>query len=141
MALALLRVFIVSFILLNYASCDEPKCSKFSFEESLLEKMVRIEFEVEKFSKGLEEKYEEIDKIKTAAKEELQQLQHDRKMWNAEIERLKIDSIQTIKNQTGEHSCTYIINPLYTVGFFHTELRVGLAVYILKSPLRIYLWF
>ena len=106
MAFALLRIFVFAFILLNYANCDEPKCSKFSFEESLLEKMVRIEFEVEKFSKGLKEKYEEIDRIKTAAKEKLQQLRHDREVWKAEIERLKIESIQTIKNQTGEHSCT-----------------------------------
>ena len=115
MAHALLRIFVVSFILLNYANCDEPKCSKFSFEESLLEKMVRIEFEVEKFSKGLKEKYEEIDRIKTTAKEELQQLQHDREVWKAEIERLKIDSIETIKNKTGEHSCTCIVNTLYSV--------------------------
>ena len=133
MALALLRIFVVSFILLNYANCDEPKCSKFSFEESLLEKMVRIEFEVEKFSKGLKEKYDEIDRIKTTAKEELQQLQHDREVWKAEIERLKTDSIETIKNQTGEHSCTCIVNPLYSVGYSHTERTVGLAVYILNS--------
>ena len=133
MAFALLRIFVFAFILLNYANSDEPKCSKFSFEESLLEKMVRIEFEVEKFSKGLQEKYDEIDKIKTAAKEELQLLQHDREAWKAEIERLKIDSIETIKNKTGEYSCTYIINRLYSIVYSHTERTVGLAVYILNS--------
>ena len=90
--------------LLTISISDEPKCTKFSFEEQLLEKMVRIEFEVEKFSKSLKEKYDEIDALKIAAKAELRQLQIDREAWKAEIETLKTESIETIKKQTGKLS-------------------------------------
>ena len=79
---------------------DEPKCSKFSFEEHLLEKMVRMEFEVEKFSKSLKEKYNEIDELKNAVKAELRQLQNERDSWMAEMETLKTESIEAIKKQT-----------------------------------------
>ena len=95
--LILLQVFTISV-------SDEPKCSKFSFEEHLLEKMVRLEFEVEKFSKGLKEKFDEIDELKSAAKTELRQLRNDREAWKAEIETLetKTESIETIKNEIDE---------------------------------------
>ena len=98
--LILLHVFTISF-------SDEPMCSKFSFEEHLLEKMVRMEFEVERFSKSLKEKFDEIDELKSAAKAELMQLQQDREAWKAEIETLKTESIETIKKQT-KFSLVYI---------------------------------
>ena len=88
--------------LITTSVSDEPKCTKFSFEEQLLEKMVRIEFKVEKFSKGLKEKYDEIDTLKIAAKAELRQLQSDREAWTTEIETLKTETIDTIKKQTGK---------------------------------------
>ena len=103
MAFWLLRDFVLLHLLTTSVS-DEPKCSKFSFEEQLLEKMVRMEFEVEKFSKGLKEKYDEIDALKIAAKAELRQLQSDREAWKAEIETLKTETIDTIKKQTGKLS-------------------------------------
>ena len=87
--------------------CDEPKCSKFSFQEHLLEKMVRMEFEVEKFSKSLKERYDEIDELKSAAKAELRQLQADREAWKTEMETLKTASIEAIKKQTN-FSLVYI---------------------------------
>ena len=86
--------------LFQISVCDEPKCSKFSFEEHLLEKMVRMEFEVEKFSKSLKEKYNEIDELKNAVKAELRQLQNERDSWKAEMETLKTESIEAIKKQT-----------------------------------------
>ena len=87
--------------------CDEPKCSKFSFEEHLLEKMVRMEFEVGRFSKSIKERYDEIDEIKRAAKAELRQLQNDREARKKEIDTLKTESIETIKKQT-DFSLVYI---------------------------------
>ena len=98
--LILLQVFTISV-------SDEPKCSKFSFEEHLLEKMVRLEFEVEKFSKGLKEKFDEIVELKSAAKTELRQLRDDREAWKAEMETLRTESIETIKKQT-DFSLVYI---------------------------------
>ena len=59
--------------------------------------MVRMEFEVERFSKSLKEKYDETDDLKRAAKAALRQLQNDREAWEAEIETLKTESIETIK--------------------------------------------
>ena len=105
MAFGLLRDFIL-LLLFTISISDEPKCSKFSFEAQLLEKMVRMEFEVEKFSKGLKEKYDEIEALKSAAKAELSQLQNDREARKAEIETLKTESIETIKKQTGKQSFT-----------------------------------
>ena len=96
----MLHVFTISI-------CDEPKCSKFSFEEHLLEKMVRMEFEVERFSKSLKERYDEIDELKSTAKAELMQLQNDREARKKEIETLKTESIETIKKQT-DFSLVYI---------------------------------
>ena len=98
--LILLQVFTISV-------SDEPKCSKFSFEEHLLEKMVRLEFEVEKFSKGLKEKFDEIVELKSAAKTELRQLRDEREAWKAEMETLRTESIETIKKQT-DFSLVYI---------------------------------
>ena len=105
MAFWLLKDFIL-LLLLTTSVSDEPKCSKFSFEEQLLEKMVRMEFEVEKFSKILKEKYDEIDMLKIAAKAEFRQLQNDREAWKTEIETLKTETIETIKKQTGKQSFT-----------------------------------
>ena len=103
MAFCLLRNFVL-LLLFTISISDEPKCSQFSFQEQLLEKMVRIEFEVEKFSKSLKEKYDEIDTLKIAAKAELRQLQSDREAWTTEIETLKTETIETIKKQTGKQS-------------------------------------
>ena len=106
MAFLLLRSLIILQVFTISVS-DEPKCSKFSFQEHLLEKMVRMEFEVERFSKSLKEKYDEIDELKRAAKTELRKLQNDREAWRAEIETLKTESIETIKKQT-DFSLVYI---------------------------------
>ena len=99
MAFWSLRGFIMLQVV-TISICDDPKCSKFSFQEHLLEKMVRMEFEVEKFSKSLKEKYDEIDELKSAAKAKLRQLDNDREAWRAEIETLKRESIEAIKKQT-----------------------------------------
>ena len=106
MAFWSLRDFVRLHLLATSVS-NEPKCTKFSFEEQLLEKMVRMEFEVEKFSKSLKEKYDEIDALKIAAKAELRQLQNDRETWKTEIETLKTETIDTIKKQTGKLSFLY----------------------------------
>ena len=124
--LILLHVFTISI-------SDEPMCSKFSFEEHLLEKMVRLEFEVEKFSKSLKQKFDEIDELKSATKTELRQLQNGREAWKVEMETLKTESIETIKKPTefslvytrwGRTVCpgdAYLIYHGYAAGSHHTH--------------------
>ena len=53
---------------------DKMVCSKFRCQEELLDKLVRMEFEVERFSKSLKERYDEMDELKNAARTELRQL-------------------------------------------------------------------
>ena len=83
---------------------DKMVCSKFRCQEELLDKLVRMEFEVERFSKSLKERYDEMDELKNAARTELRQLQNDREAWKTEIETLKTktESIEAIKNEIDE---------------------------------------
>ena len=83
---------------------DKMVCSKFRCQEELLDKLVRMEFEVERFSKSLKERYDEMDELKNAARTELRQLQYDREAWKADIETLKTktESIETMKNEIHE---------------------------------------
>ena len=83
---------------------DKMVCSKFRCQEVLLDKLVRMEFEVERFSKSLKERYDEIDELKNAARTELRHLQNDREAWKTDIETLKTktERIETIKNEIDE---------------------------------------
>ena len=103
MAFWLFRGFILLQLFVLSVS-DKMVCSKFRCQEELLDKLVRMEFEVERFSKSLKERYDEMDELKNAARTELRQLQYDREAWKAEIETLKTktQSIETIKNEIDE---------------------------------------
>ena len=60
----------------------EPKCSKFDFEEKLLEKMVRIEHSAELMG----DKIDVLDKEFLAVKNDMGKFEHD---TNTELERVE----------------------------------------------------
>ena len=49
--------------------CTEPKCSKFDYDERLLEKMIRMELNVEKVNSELVTLRKERDELKEDLKE------------------------------------------------------------------------
>ena len=57
---------------ISYTFASEPSCSKFSYEESLLEKMIRTEIKFEQFKESVEMYLENYDKAKLARKKGLE---------------------------------------------------------------------
>jgi hypothetical protein len=61
---------------------SEPQCSKFHYEEKLLEKMIRTEILVENMKK-------QINDIETRVTGELAKLKDDTVIWKVEIEAMQ----------------------------------------------------
>ncbi|XP_053389430.1 complement C1q tumor necrosis factor-related protein 3-like [Mercenaria mercenaria] len=84
MAFKRLRFFLLV-CLFSTLTVSEPICSKFVYEEQLLEKMVRVEFNV-----GQTEK--EIKSTNSLVLESLQQLKQTREKMTEEFEALKLEA-------------------------------------------------
>jgi hypothetical protein len=64
MRISFCKIFFLIF-LITYANSDEPHCSKYDFEEKVLEKMVRMEFQMERMKSEMEQTVKSVDtKIK-----------------------------------------------------------------------------
>ncbi|XP_045176030.2 heavy metal-binding protein HIP-like [Mercenaria mercenaria] len=72
-------------IMLVAPCCTEPHCSKFHYEESLLEKMIRTEILVQNMKK-------EIGDIQNQVRESLANLKEETNTWKTEIETLQENS-------------------------------------------------
>jgi hypothetical protein len=67
------------------ACSSEPQCSKFHYEEELLEKMIRTEILVENMKK-------QMDDIETRVTRALAKLNEDTTTWKGEIETMQESS-------------------------------------------------
>lgn len=70
---------------------SEPQCSKFHYEEKLLEKMIRLEFTVENIKK-------EVKDIQHQVKTTLGELQTERNAWDNKLMTLKESGILSMDN-------------------------------------------
>ncbi|XP_060554031.1 heavy metal-binding protein HIP-like [Ruditapes philippinarum] len=61
MRISFCKVFFLSY-LLTYAKSEELHCSKYDFEEKVLEKMVRIEFQMERMKSEMEQTVKSVDR-------------------------------------------------------------------------------
>ncbi|XP_060563387.1 heavy metal-binding protein HIP-like [Ruditapes philippinarum] len=60
MRISFCKIFFLSY-LLKCAESEEPHCSKYDFEEKVLEKMVRMEFQMERIKSELEQTVKSVD--------------------------------------------------------------------------------
>ncbi|XP_053400868.1 uncharacterized protein LOC128557502 [Mercenaria mercenaria] len=81
---AILSHFLFSCLILSPA-VSEPVCSKFAYEEQLLEKMVRVEFNVGQMEK-------EVKNTNNLVLESLKQLKQTREKMTEEFEALKLEA-------------------------------------------------
>jgi dsDNA-specific endonuclease/ATPase MutS2 len=63
-------VFIL-FLLTSGRNCEEPRCSKYDFEEKVLEKMVRIEFQMEQMKSEVEQCVKRVESIKVEVSDQM----------------------------------------------------------------------
>ncbi|XP_060554036.1 complement C1q and tumor necrosis factor-related protein 9A-like [Ruditapes philippinarum] len=61
MRISFCKIFFLSY-LLTYAKSEEPHCSKYDFEEKVLEKMVRMEFQMERMKSEMEQTVKSVDR-------------------------------------------------------------------------------
>ena len=101
MECGLFYIFFVIYLLSRSGKCKEPHCSKFAYEEQLLEKMVRMEFNVERMSISIKETQNEIENLKISVIHELELLQKERAEWKSEFKTLKQDNTNLIRRLTG----------------------------------------
>ena len=82
-------IFYLSCVFIS-SDCLEPHCSKFHYEEKLLEKMVRIEFKLERMEKGFNEVkadiLEEKQKVQALGETILNQVQEETGKMKDKIE-------------------------------------------------------
>ena len=93
-------VFVI-YLLSRSCKCREPHCTKFAYEEQLLEKMVRMEFNVERMSTSMKESQKETENLKKSVSHELELLQKERAEWKTEIDTSKQDIANLIKRLAG----------------------------------------
>ncbi|XP_060554034.1 heavy metal-binding protein HIP-like isoform X3 [Ruditapes philippinarum] len=61
MRISFCKIFFLSY-LLTCAKSEEPHCSKYDFEEKVLEKMVRMEFQMERMKSEMEQTVKSVDR-------------------------------------------------------------------------------
>ena len=103
-------VFLVS-ILLTVVYCSEPICSKFDYQEQLLEKMIRTEIKVETMEKSVKTTQTEmmnvlnslqtdikteLNKTQNEIKDQLETFSDERKAFEDEIATFKKESFDKI---------------------------------------------
>ena len=76
---------------------EEPSCSKFAFEEKVLEKLVRNEHKIEIFENKLEKWEERIEKVLTKLEQSEQQMIKDTSALHTKLnnEQSKIENAMT----------------------------------------------
>ncbi|XP_052810472.1 uncharacterized protein LOC128238518 [Mya arenaria] len=78
--------YFVLFCTLSFAFCDEPRFkSRFEYDEQLLEKMIRMEFEYEQWEKRINETLGKMDKQRTSIQTDLEVLRNEREEFNKHV--------------------------------------------------------
>ncbi|XP_053399855.1 uncharacterized protein LOC128557125 [Mercenaria mercenaria] len=93
-----LRFFLLVCLILT-PTVSEQVCSKFAYEEQLLEKMVRVEFNVGQMEK-------EIKNTNNLVLESLQQLKQTREKMTEEFEALKLEAKKVLNDNEVKASKT-----------------------------------
>ncbi|XP_060554038.1 C1q-related factor-like [Ruditapes philippinarum] len=61
MRISFCKIFFLNYLFI-YANSEEPHCSKYDFEEKVLEKMVRMEFQMERMESEMEQTVKSVDR-------------------------------------------------------------------------------
>ncbi|XP_060568784.1 heavy metal-binding protein HIP-like [Ruditapes philippinarum] len=75
--MSLSKIVFLLFLLTNGRNCEEPRCSKYDFEEKVLEKMVRIEFQMERLKLEVEQCVNRVENIKTEVSDQMKANQQE----------------------------------------------------------------
>jgi len=69
-------MYLIVFVLLQCTAviCSEPSCSRFHYEEKLLEKMVRLEFQVEQMKEERQQLRDALANMRTEVREQKSRL-------------------------------------------------------------------
>ena len=93
-------------ISLNTCSGSEPVCSKFHYEEQLLEKSIRTQIFVETMNKEMKNIQDEVkntlQQFETDIKTELQNVINERDSLKQQIETLKTESVEQIMSASSK---------------------------------------
>ena len=79
---------ILLFFVTNGRNCEESDCSKYDFEEKLLEKMVRMEFQMERMKTEVEQC---VKKVKTIKREVSDQMKKNKEELDTDLDAKKIE--------------------------------------------------
>ena len=71
---------------------EKPHCNKFSFEEQLLEKMVRLEFKVENMFNSISKSQSDIEDLALKVKKELDVISEEKEGMILELTKHKTDT-------------------------------------------------
>ena len=111
MAIKTILFGFIVLIVLTVVNCSEPMCSKFDYQEQLLEKMIRTEIKVETMEKSIKTTQtemmtvlkslqidinSELNKTQNEIKDQLKTLSGERKMFEDEIATFKKESFDKI---------------------------------------------
>ncbi|XP_053385367.1 heavy metal-binding protein HIP-like [Mercenaria mercenaria] len=96
--------FLFLFFLFLRVNSEEPHCSKYDFEEKVLEKMVRIEFQMERMKSEIEQSVKFVENKKTEVDATLKNIDQQLEDYSNNIEKLealgtKISDTLTAKQQ------------------------------------------
>ncbi|XP_060592693.1 heavy metal-binding protein HIP-like [Ruditapes philippinarum] len=75
--MSLSKIVFLLFLLTSGRNCEEPRCSKYDFEEKVLEKMVRIEFQMERLKLEVEQCVNRVENIKTEVSDQMKTKQQE----------------------------------------------------------------
>ncbi|XP_060592692.1 heavy metal-binding protein HIP-like [Ruditapes philippinarum] len=67
----LCKIVFILFLLTSGRNCEEPRCSKYDFEEKVLEKMVRMEFQMEQMKSEVEQCVNRVESIKVKVSDQM----------------------------------------------------------------------
>ena len=91
MGLFFIKLFFCSNILV-LAYSEEPHCNKFSFEEQLLEKMVRLEFKVENMFNSISKSQSDIEDLALKVYKELDVILKEKERMMSQLTEHKTDT-------------------------------------------------
>ncbi|XP_060563386.1 uncharacterized protein LOC132722828, partial [Ruditapes philippinarum] len=126
-----MRILVCTILLLNYllmfANSEKPHCSKYDFEEKVLEKMVRMEFQMERMKTEMEQTVKSVDRKLNEIDEKVEALQNktvesvDRKL--NEIDEKEAKNSYTIKTTQEKFSEKIEVLQNKTSEIIATELK------------------
>ena len=83
-------MYLIVFVLLQFTAviCNEPGCSRFHYEEKLLEKMVRLEFQVEQMKKERQQLRDALANMRTEVRMQMTTMEGELRKNTAMLDRL-----------------------------------------------------